>query len=151
MEDKVNEKNDENKKTSCEDDEELIEKKSNHEKGRVFDKVKVKRKDSSKIDRLNAERKKQKRKYKKYHEKTVNFNEPAAYNQVEERGDKELSIFNLLTEKINDFITTHLKHIKNKKIRLVMREILFKKMNPKEFRKNIILIQITSALILNEV
>lgn len=67
-------------------------------------------------------------KIKKYHEKTVNFNESAAYNQVEERGDKELSIFDLLTEKqINDFITTHLKRIKNKKIRLVMREILFKK------------------------
>ena len=42
----------------------------------------------------------------------------------------------MLTEKqINDFITTHLKRIKNKKIRLVMREILLKKMNPKEFRK----------------
>lgn len=67
-------------------------------------------------------------KIKKYHEKTVNFNESAAYNQVEERGDKELSIFDLLTEKqINDFITTHLKRIKNKKIRLVMREILFRK------------------------
>lgn len=58
MEDKVNEKNDEDKKISCEDDEELIENKLNHEKDRGYDKVKVKRKDSSKIDKLNAERKK---------------------------------------------------------------------------------------------
>lgn len=40
MEDKVNEKNDEDKKTSCEDDEELIEKKSNHERVEFLTKLK---------------------------------------------------------------------------------------------------------------